>query len=54
MLQTGDGLLKQSDRTTKDGFKEIFTTNLFGHFILVIMTTLLINMHINKSIRDET
>jgi len=35
MFATGDGLLMQTDETTEDGLKQIFSTNLFGHFILV-------------------
>ena len=35
MFHTGDGLLKQVNRTTEEGFKEVFATNVFGHFILV-------------------
>jgi len=35
MFATGDGLLRQTDGTTDDGLKQIFATNLFGHFILV-------------------
>ena len=35
MFRTGSGLLQQVDEVTEDGFKKIFTTNLFGHFILV-------------------
>lgn len=35
MFATGDGLLTQTDETTDDGLKQIFATNLFGHFILV-------------------
>lgn len=35
MFRTGDGLLKQVDGVTTDGMKQIFATNLFGHFALV-------------------
>jgi 17beta-estradiol 17-dehydrogenase/3beta-hydroxysteroid 3-dehydrogenase len=35
MFVTGDGLLRQDDQSTPDGLKQIFATNLFGHFILV-------------------
>ena len=35
MFATGQGLLTQKDETTDDGLKQIFATNLFGHFILV-------------------
>jgi 17beta-estradiol 17-dehydrogenase/3beta-hydroxysteroid 3-dehydrogenase len=35
MFTTGDGLLQQEDGLTSDGLKEIFATNLFGHFILI-------------------
>lgn len=31
----GGGILTQEDRVTADGLQEIFTTNLFGHFLLV-------------------
>jgi len=35
MFVTGDGLLKQSDMITIDNLPQIFTTNVFGHFVLV-------------------
>ncbi|XP_077986924.1 3-keto-steroid reductase/17-beta-hydroxysteroid dehydrogenase 7-like [Glandiceps talaboti] len=35
MFATGEGLLMQQDSTTKDGLKAVFTTNVFGHFILL-------------------
>lgn len=35
MFATGDGLLRQTDELTDDGLKQIFATNIFGHFILV-------------------
>ncbi|ELU18542.1 hypothetical protein CAPTEDRAFT_92645 [Capitella teleta] len=35
MFRTGDGLLKQVDGVTTDGMKQIFATNLFGHFALL-------------------
>lgn len=31
----GGGILTQEDSVTADGLQEIFTTNLFGHFLLV-------------------
>jgi len=37
MFKTGSGLLRQVDEVTADGYQKIFTTNLFGHFILVII-----------------
>ena len=37
MFATGDGLLLQHNGTTRDGFKDIFATNVFGHFVLVCM-----------------
>jgi len=40
MFATGDGLLRQTDDTTDDGLKQIFATNLFGHFILVSLYAL--------------
>jgi len=38
MFATGDGLLTQTDETTDDDLKQIFATNLFGHFILVSLS----------------
>ena len=35
MFTTGDGLLQIVDSTNSDGLKQIFATNLFGHFVLV-------------------
>ncbi|CAL8365967.1 unnamed protein product [Boreogadus saida] len=35
MFSTAEGLLTQQDRPTADGLQEVFTTNLFGHFLLV-------------------
>ncbi|XP_033108389.1 3-keto-steroid reductase-like [Anneissia japonica] len=35
MLTTGEGLLYLKDHSTEDGLKAIFTTNIFGHFVLV-------------------
>ncbi|XP_069497153.1 3-keto-steroid reductase/17-beta-hydroxysteroid dehydrogenase 7 isoform X2 [Ambystoma mexicanum] len=35
MFATGEGLLTQEDRVTKDGLQEVFETNVFGHFILI-------------------
>ncbi|KAK2173116.1 hypothetical protein NP493_903g01003 [Ridgeia piscesae] len=35
MFRTGDGLLMQVNGSTEDGLKEIFATNVFGHFVLV-------------------
>ena len=35
MFRTGDGLLMQVNGATEDGLKEIFATNVFGHFVLV-------------------
>ncbi|XP_071101871.1 3-keto-steroid reductase/17-beta-hydroxysteroid dehydrogenase 7-like [Haliotis cracherodii] len=35
MLTTAKGLLKQADFTTEEGFRNIFATNLFGHFVLI-------------------
>lgn len=35
MLTTGEGMFNVQDDTTKDGLKTVFSTNLFGHFILV-------------------
>ena len=35
MFRTGDGILKQEDGTTKDGLRQTFATNLFGHYVLV-------------------
>ncbi|XP_077463235.1 3-keto-steroid reductase/17-beta-hydroxysteroid dehydrogenase 7-like [Stigmatopora argus] len=36
MLSTGEGILTQKDRVTPDGLQEVFATNLFGHFLLII------------------
>lgn len=35
MFATGEGILTQKDCVTPDGLQEVFTTNLFGHFLLV-------------------
>lgn len=35
MLTTAEGVMTQTDRLNGDGLQEVFTTNLFGHFILV-------------------
>lgn len=35
MFATGEGILTQEDGVTADGLQEVFTTNLFGHFLLV-------------------
>lgn len=35
MLTTAEGIMTQTDRLNGDGLQEVFTTNLFGHFILV-------------------
>ncbi|GAB1285672.1 3-keto-steroid reductase/17-beta-hydroxysteroid dehydrogenase 7 [Apodemus speciosus] len=37
MISTAEGLLTQNDKVTADGFQEVFETNLFGHFILLIL-----------------
>ncbi|XP_074859177.1 3-keto-steroid reductase/17-beta-hydroxysteroid dehydrogenase 7 isoform X2 [Carettochelys insculpta] len=34
MLSTAEGLITQEDSVTADGLQEVFETNLFGHFIL--------------------
>ncbi|KAK7889215.1 hypothetical protein WMY93_024775 [Mugilogobius chulae] len=34
MFATGQGILRQNDNVTPDGFQEVFATNLFGHFLL--------------------
>lgn len=44
MFVTGDGLLQQKDGLTGDGLKEIFATNLFGHFMLVIKVFLFLTL----------
>lgn len=35
MFATAEGLLTQQDRLNADGLQEVFTTNLFGHFLLI-------------------
>ncbi|NXY72927.1 DHB7 reductase, partial [Glareola pratincola] len=35
MLTTAEGIMTQTDRLNGDGLQEVFTTNLFGHFMLV-------------------
>ncbi|XP_071802510.1 3-keto-steroid reductase/17-beta-hydroxysteroid dehydrogenase 7-like [Asterias amurensis] len=35
MLTTGEGLLNLQDNMTNDGLKTIFSTNIFGHFVLI-------------------
>ncbi|XP_071948171.1 3-keto-steroid reductase/17-beta-hydroxysteroid dehydrogenase 7-like [Antedon mediterranea] len=44
MFSTGEGLLSVKDHSTDDGLKAIFTTNIFGHFVLVLaLKDLLVN-----------
>ncbi|XP_004068242.1 3-keto-steroid reductase isoform X2 [Oryzias latipes] len=35
MFATGGGIITQRDGVTPDGLREVFATNLFGHFLLV-------------------
>ncbi|XP_076095195.1 3-keto-steroid reductase/17-beta-hydroxysteroid dehydrogenase 7-like isoform X2 [Mytilus galloprovincialis] len=35
VLSTGEGCLYHTDETTKDGLKNIFASNLFGHYTLI-------------------
>ncbi|XP_030017030.1 3-keto-steroid reductase-like [Sphaeramia orbicularis] len=35
MFATAEGLLTQQDRVNSDDLQEVFTTNLFGHFLLI-------------------
>ncbi|XP_032826364.1 3-keto-steroid reductase/17-beta-hydroxysteroid dehydrogenase 7 isoform X1 [Petromyzon marinus] len=35
MFSTGEGLLTQEDSVNEDGLQHVFTTNVFGHFILI-------------------
>ncbi|XP_028283126.1 3-keto-steroid reductase-like [Parambassis ranga] len=35
MFATAEGLLTQQDRLNSDGLQEVFSTNLFGHFLLI-------------------
>lgn len=37
MFATAEGLLTQQDRLNSDGLQEVFATNLFGHFLLVLL-----------------
>lgn len=39
MFATGEGILTQWDGVTPDGLREVFATNLFGHFLLVSHTS---------------
>ncbi|XP_028937408.1 3-keto-steroid reductase/17-beta-hydroxysteroid dehydrogenase 7 isoform X3 [Ornithorhynchus anatinus] len=39
VMSTADGLLTQEDGTTADGLREVFATNVFGHFVLVEIST---------------
>lgn len=41
VLSTGEGCLYHTDETTKDGLKNIFASNLFGHYTLVSYGSLL-------------
>ncbi|XP_057714334.1 3-keto-steroid reductase isoform X3 [Corythoichthys intestinalis] len=36
MFATAEGLLTQQDQINTDGLQEVFATNLFGHFLLVL------------------
>ncbi|KAM6948691.1 3-keto-steroid reductase/17-beta-hydroxysteroid dehydrogenase 7-like, partial [Aplochiton taeniatus] len=35
MFATAEGILTQQDRLNSDGLLEVFSTNLFGHFLLI-------------------
>ncbi|XP_071489256.1 3-keto-steroid reductase/17-beta-hydroxysteroid dehydrogenase 7-like [Diadema antillarum] len=35
ILSTGEGLLKVKDSMTEDGLRNVFCTNVFGHFVLI-------------------
>ncbi|XP_008305465.1 3-keto-steroid reductase [Cynoglossus semilaevis] len=35
MFATGEGILTQKDDVTSEGLREVFATNLFGHFLLI-------------------
>ncbi|XP_045904618.1 3-keto-steroid reductase [Micropterus dolomieu] len=35
MFATGEGILQQKDCVNADGLREVFATNLFGHFLLI-------------------
>jgi len=49
MFATGDGLLRHTDELTDDGLKQIFATNIFGHFILVSLSVCFLQMSSNTS-----
>ncbi|XP_050388357.1 3-keto-steroid reductase/17-beta-hydroxysteroid dehydrogenase 7 isoform X2 [Patella vulgata] len=35
MFTTGDGLLKEQEEITEENLEKVFTTNVFGHFVLI-------------------
>lgn len=35
ILSTGEGLLNVQDGATEDGLRNVFCTNIFGHYVLV-------------------
>lgn len=35
VFSTAEGLLTQVEKDTPDGLREVFETNVFGHFVLV-------------------
>ena len=43
MLSSGEGCLYHTDQVTKDGLKNIFASNVFGHYALVSSTCISIH-----------
>ncbi|XP_019752289.1 3-keto-steroid reductase-like isoform X2 [Hippocampus comes] len=41
MFATGEGILTQKDGVTPDGLQEVFATNLFGHFLLGLYSSVI-------------
>jgi hypothetical protein len=43
VLSSGEGCLYHTDQVTKDGLKNIFASNVFGHYALVSSTCISIH-----------
>ncbi|KAM4574407.1 3-keto-steroid reductase/17-beta-hydroxysteroid dehydrogenase 7 isoform 2-T2 [Fundulus diaphanus] len=41
MFATGEGILTQKDGVTPDGLQQVFATNLFGHFLLGLYSSVI-------------
>eukprot|EP00069_Balaena_mysticetus_P011178 bmy_21118T0 len=52
IFSTAEGVLTQSEKITADGLQEVFETNVFGHFILLIWTSSRNAVKSNFSLED--